>query len=89
MQKQQVHLLLVTALLSATRSTKSNAKLIWNEAADRAFLESKNLLSEATLLSHFDVEAETSVAVDASDYAVAAVLQQKFNDDWKPINCFL
>ena len=78
----------LTALLSATRSTKSNAKLIWNEAADRAFLESKNLLSEATLLSHFDVEAETSVAVDASDYAVAAVLQQKFNDDWKPIAFF-
>ena len=78
----------LTALLSTARCKSTNKKIIWNDLADAAFIKSKTLLSEATLLHHPVHSAETSVAVDASNIAIAGVLQQRVDGSWKPISFF-
>ena len=78
----------LTSMLSTARSTNSNIKLTWTNDAREAFNKSKSLLSEKTILHYSDPHAETSVAVDASDIAVAGVLQQRKNGIWEPISFF-
>ena len=70
------------------RSTSSNAKLSWSSDAIEAFNTSKELLSAATLLHYPKRNAETSIAVDASDIAIGGVLQQRIDSIWKPIAFF-
>ena len=57
-------------------SPKSNLDLKWNEGADLAFIESKQILANATLLVHPDPSAQLNITCDASDFAVCGVLQQ-------------
>ena len=50
-----------------------------------AFEKSKAALADAALLSHPEEKAEISVAVDASDHHVGAVLQQLVaGRGWRP-----
>jgi len=77
----------VTAMLSCPKGTK-NYRLFWTPEGKAAFEASKQLLSESTLLSYIEPGRETSIAVDASDSAIAGVLQQKYDDKWKPISFF-
>ena len=57
-------------------SPKSNFELKWNEGADSAFMESKQILANATVLVHPEPSAQLNITCDASDFAVGGVLQQ-------------
>ena len=63
-------------------------KLCLDENALKAFNDIKQALVDATLLVHVDPTAPISVAVDASDTAVGAVLQQHVGDEWQPLSFF-
>ena len=59
-----------------------------------SFSESKRALPNAKMLAHPIPGAPISLAVDAFDFAIGAVLQQRANDTWqplgfltKPLNC--
>jgi hypothetical protein len=57
-----------------------------NEGAEKIFEEIKLSLSKNIMLAHPLSGASISIAVDASDYAIGAVLQQKINDYWQPLS---
>jgi hypothetical protein len=65
-----------------------NKKLVWSSIMQTAFLWIKQLLCEATCLAHPDPAAEISLAVDASDTHVGAVLQQRRGDCWQPLTFY-
>uniref|UniRef100_A0A2P2I797 RNA-directed DNA polymerase n=1 Tax=Hirondellea gigas TaxID=1518452 RepID=A0A2P2I797_9CRUS len=65
-----------------------NAIIKWTEEAKASFENVKEALAEATLLHYPQSNAETSIAVDASDTAVGGVLQQRHAGEWKPIAFF-
>lgn len=59
----------------------------WTAEATTAFDKAKDILSDATMLYHPKVGAETYLAVDASSSAIGAVLQQNI-DGYRPISFF-
>ena len=69
-------------------SPKSNFELKWDENAESAFSESKQILANATLLVHPDPMAQLNITCDASDVAVGGVLQQYLNGIWQPLSFF-
>ena len=69
-------------------SPKSNFDLKWNESANSSFIESKQILANATLLVHPDHTAPLNITCDASDFAVGGVLQQYINNVWQPLSFF-
>ena len=79
-------LLPLNSLLSGSKS--SSKSITWNATTEATFHQSKEMLANATLLHHPKPEAPTSIATDASDTAVGAVLQQFINDSWCPIAFF-
>ena len=58
----------------------SNFDLKWNECANSAFIESKQILANATLLVHPDHTAPLNITCDASDFAIGGVSQQYINN---------
>ena len=54
----------------------------------RAFEDAKSALAGATMLTHPQCTALTSLTVDASDLAVGAVLQQLVHGVWQPLAFF-
>ena len=81
--------LLTTANEGHTRlSPKSNFDLKWNESANSAFIESKQILANATLLVHPDHSALLNITCDASDFAIGGVLQQYIDNVWQPLSFF-
>ncbi|KAK3894821.1 hypothetical protein Pcinc_001443 [Petrolisthes cinctipes] len=62
--------------------------LVWTEEVEAAFLSTKQALSDAATLSFPAPDAETSIATDASNIGVGAVLQQRVGTYWKPIAFF-
>ena len=60
----------------------------WNESTDAAFVSAKEALASAALLVHPSPDGPTRLSVDASDYAVGAVLQQCIEQEWKPLAFF-
>ena len=69
-------------------SPKSNFDLKWDQNAESAFSESKQILANATLLVHPDPMAQINITCDASDMAVGGVLQQYLNGMWQPLSFF-
>ena len=61
---------------------------LWTARMETAFLETKQLLANATLLVHPHPQALTSITSDASDEAVGAVLQQYVKNAWVPLAFF-
>ena len=58
----------------------------WTSAQDRAFNESKELLTSSQLLVHFDSKLQLLLACDASAYGIGAVLAHRMPDgSEKPI----
>lgn len=53
-----------------------------------AFKDCKLSISQATLLTHPDPDAELAIQTDASDVAIGAVLQQKKGNKWQPMAFF-
>ena len=64
---------------------KGNMPITWSKEAKTSFSESKRALANATMLAHPIPDAPISLAVDASDFAIGAVLQQHANDTWQPL----
>lgn len=62
-----------------------NAPIEWSKPAEDSFETSKRTFADATMLAHPITGAPVSLTVDASDYAVGAVLQQRANDVWQPL----
>ena len=58
-------------------SPKSNFDLKWNKSANSAFIESKQILANATLLLHPDHTAPLNITCDSSDY---------INNVWQPLS---
>ena len=50
-----------------------------------AFEQAKEALASAVMLRHFTVGTPLNLAVDASDAAIGAVLQQFVGDSWQPL----
>ena len=72
-----------------TDSLRGNAKrLHLTEEAVDAFNKSKQLLADAVFLSYPNATAPLSLAVDASNTAAGAVLQQLKNKSWQPLAFF-
>ena len=69
-------------------SPKSNFGLKWDESAELALSESKQILANATLLVHPDPSASLNITCDASDFAVGGVLQQYIDNVWQPLSFF-
>lgn len=63
----------------------SNKLVVLNGVQLLAFNRAKDALVNATLLVHPNVDAEISVACDASLTSIAGVLQQKEDGIWKPL----
>jgi RNase H-like domain found in reverse transcriptase len=60
-------------------------QLAWSEAMQQSFQAIKDSLCQATQLAHPSPEAEISLAVDALDWCVGAVLQQRDGGNWRPL----
>ena len=76
------------ALLRNSKATRGTPGFLWSDAADEAFLATKHALASAVLLVHPVQGCAISVAVDASDVAVGAVLQQWVDQSWQPLAFF-
>lgn len=63
-------------------------KLSWSDTMSSAFTAAKTALSSATILAHPHPDATISIATDASDSHVGAVLQQLTNKTWQPLSFF-
>lgn len=56
-------------------------KIQWTDDSIEQFELSKKRLCEATHLSHPSPNATLAVKVDASDFAIGAVIQQRISDN--------
>ena len=71
----------LNALLSG-----NNKELTWTTEAMQAFYLIKDILAEATLLSHPKPDAPVCIMTDASNVAVGPVLQQQVNNVWQSLS---
>lgn len=71
-------------------NTKKNDKrpIIWNKRAEKAFLDCKQQLINATLVAHPRKHAVLAIRSDASDAAMGAVLEQYHEGSWEPLGFF-
>lgn len=67
---------------------KKQQPITWTDVAVKAFESCKEILAEATFLSHPLPSAQLILSTDASDFAVGASLQQKNNDQLQPLAFF-
>ena len=72
-----------------TSALKGSPKLFrWSKSMSKAFNAAKQALVFATVLINPNPSARISLAVDASDTHVGAVLQQFHNGGWAPLSFF-
>jgi hypothetical protein len=71
-----------------TDATSGKGKLLWTSEMQIAFDHAKALLASAVPLQHPHPHATLSLATDASDTHVGAVLQQKTDGCWLPLAFF-
>ena len=77
---------LATHLAPLYKLLGKNVKLKWTSRQDKAFRESKELLTSSQLLVHFDPKLPLLLACDASAYGIGALLAHKMPDgSEKPI----
>jgi len=65
---------------------KGAATIDWTEEAQQAFENTKQSLTQATLLAH--PRANAALFTDASDHSIGAVIQQQYQDEWEPLAFF-
>ena len=66
--------------------TKADTKFRWTDEHEKAFITLKQALTSAPVLAHYSLEAKTRVVVDASPWAVGAVLLQEQQDNsYRPV----
>lgn len=83
--KAAQHLAPLFDLVSKYPPKKKNVLLDWDSRSIEAFEQSKSLLAHETLLVHPVPNAELSLATDASNVSVAAVLHQTVNGTTQPL----
>ena len=71
--------------LPLTTLLRKNVKFCWDEAQETAFQELKKRLIPTPVLRYFNPALATCVLVDASDYAIGAVLTQQHDEDLLPV----
>jgi cleavage and polyadenylation specificity factor subunit 1 len=71
-----------------TDLTSKKGAIKWTPEMHAAFLSAKQALASATPLFHPDPSAKLSLATDASDSHVGAVLQQRQASAWQPLAFF-
>jgi cleavage and polyadenylation specificity factor subunit 1 len=69
-------------------NAKGRAPVTWNPAAAKVFEECKEALAQTTLLAHPKPDALFAVFTDDSDFAIGAVLQQRVDGAWQPLDFF-
>jgi len=76
-------------LTDALKGPGKTKTILWTPLMDSAFVKIKNLLSSVPELVHPQCNAPISLAVDASDSHIGAVLQQQLRDkSWSPLAFF-
>lgn len=79
-------------LHALSKGNKKNDKslIIWDDDSRQSFQDCKNSLSNATLLTHPLPNAQLALFVDASNYALGGVAQQKCpkSKQWQPLGFF-
>ena len=74
--------------LTSMLTNEKNVSITMSEEAEAAFRRVKEMLSDATRLSHIQHNRELCLAVDASAIGIGAVLQQECHSGWRPISFF-
>lgn len=77
----------ITAQLHTLRQLlKEKTKFHWGKEQESSFLQLKQAITSAPILAHYKLSAPTRVVVDASPWAVGAVLlQQQPDSTYRPI----
>ena len=78
------HLATLAAPLFPLTSTKSDT-FTWTQEATDAVEALKKALCDTPLLAYFDRSLPTRVTTDASTVGLGAVLEQRHQDDWRPV----
>lgn len=60
----------------------------WTPAAEEAFTRCQQAIKEAAMLAHPSSDSELTLACDASNTAIGAVLQQREGSTWRPLGFF-
>jgi hypothetical protein len=77
---------LATTLEPMHKLLRKHVQWQWNAETQTSFQEAKNLLTNSSLLTHYDEQKELIVACDSSPYGVGAVLSHIMEDgSEKPI----
>ena len=65
---------------------KDKTTFHWGEEQQSSFLKLKHAITSAPILTHYSITAPTRVVVDASPWAVGAVLlQQQSDSTYRPV----
>ncbi|CAB0039396.1 unnamed protein product [Trichogramma brassicae] len=77
-----------SSIITEDGDEPDSTPILWSEAADLAFKESKQALVNATLLSFPQENVKLRLVTDASIIAAGAVLEQETVSGWKPLGFF-
>ena len=77
------HLATIAAPLFVLTSAKK--KFEWSEAATQSVTTLQHLVANAPCLAHWDRDRVTRVVTDASKIGLGAVLEQKYDETWRPV----
>ena len=76
----------ITITQPLRKLTKSNTTFQLNEAREAAFQKLKTTISSAPVLAHYNLNTATKLVVDASPWAVRAILlQQQHDTNYHPV----
>ena len=76
----------MTDMLKGSVQGKKTSPFTWTDEANRAFVESKRIFSNAPFLRHFDPDKQSRVETDASGFGLGAILsQQDKAGHWRPV----
>lgn len=78
---------LLHALIGNSKKNDSTP-IEWTPEAEEAFVRCQQDIKDAVTLAHPSSDAELSLACDASNTAVGAVLQQREGEHWRPLGFF-
>jgi len=68
-------------IVSLTRLTRKDTPWLWSEDCQQAFNTLKLAFTSALILTHWDPNAPIFIESDASNYALAAILSTKVNNE--------
>lgn len=74
--------------LKGTTKKNDNREILWTENAISAFKNCKQELADTACLSHPAPSAKLALKVDASNFAIGAVLEQLVDGSWQPLGFF-